>query len=206
MLRCRPTVALFGDSELVINWVTGKASCHSASCTDFVKRAHVTCYRWWADSCAAPTEMSMDWYGHVYREHNTEADYLAGRGAAGANRGYTCKNIDMSRPIVSLQGFFDGSGGKDFRDEAPPQAGAGWKLFCWQQGAESWQQIARACVCLGNVGSTMAELTAMHQITLASDQLLRTGRIEWSQPGWIGDMPKPCDEGADSRGVKRDRT
>ena len=201
--RGRPSVTLQGDNELVVNWAIGQAYCRNLRYMDFLAAAQETCYKWWAEGHAAPAEKAQDWYQHIYREHNAEADHSAGRGAAGANRGYVCKNANMSTPIVSLRGFFDGFGGKPAQDETMPNAGAGWKY----QGGSSWEQIARACTCLGKVNSTIAELTALYQITLAADQILRTRTIVWTEPGWIGDRPKPQSEGTgtEARGVKRDR-
>ena len=206
--RGRPAVTLLGDSELVVNWASGQAYCRSSRHMDLIQVAHETCYGWWAQGHAAPAEGAHEWYGHIYREHNAEADHLAGRGAAGANHGFVRKRVDTATPYVALRGFFDGSGGKPSQDEVLPNAGAGWKLYCWYQGASSWEQVARACTCLGKVGSAVAELTALYQLTPACDRILRTGQIVWSQPGWIGSKLKPCNEGADSRqrDAKRGRT
>ena len=129
---------------------------------------------------ATPSRFS--WFSHVYREHNQEADYSAGRGAAGTSRGYADRRINGK--VVGLRGFFDGSGGKTSGEAAASEAGIGWVLYAWYEDSSAWTKMAHACRAMGQITSTFAELNAMSQLVRAVDSLLCHGEFPWSKPGW----------------------
>ena len=188
----RPTVDLNGDSEIAIQWANGLAVCSNTSHREVVSGIQASCHAWWVNSVAAPLDIHSPWMAHVFREHNQEADYWAGRGAAGTSCGYAPKASRSS--LVALRGFFDGSGGKIQEDGAFGQAGVGWVLYAWYQGATTWKQRAHACASIGKATSIQAELLAARQLVAAVDSILRHGEVLWTSPGWIECIEAPTSE------------
>ena len=65
---------VIGDSEIVINWLNGAAA---VNCPDYCTRARNLVCRIssaWVSGHIVPRTAASDWYRHVYRELNKEAD------------------------------------------------------------------------------------------------------------------------------------
>jgi len=66
-------IQIFGDSRVVIDWLAGKSVLHS-----------INLLHWCSRIKNILTFFSHISFFHIYREHNSEADYLSEKGIGGA--------------------------------------------------------------------------------------------------------------------------
>ena len=126
-------------------------------------------YRSWHSGYLAPRTTIADWYRHVYRELNHEADALANRAMDEMRSSAWCRPHSFLRP-VRLRGWFDGG------RRSASVASCGWLIKASYESSPdaAWYTIASASVLLPTgTTSVNAELTGAALVTTALCKIAR---------------------------------
>ena len=100
-------VEILGDSELVISWLNGLAAIKSPTHCGQVSGVVRALTGSWRAGHIIPRTATADWYRHVYREFNKEADELANKAMDQRTSSEWWRRPMHLRP-ERLRGWFDG--------------------------------------------------------------------------------------------------
>ena len=172
------SVGIFGDNLTCINWLNGNWACKDRNCTEIVAQAQRRVATWWARGQAVPMVQSSDWAGHVFREHNQEADKLAHRGRQGIERNLiNPKHFPMPQ-IAHVRAHFDGSCGNE-----TDRAGGGWVIWVQPRskyGPRAWVRLAERSFPVHASYSTCAELLSLSDCIRGLDHVLTDGQVKFA--------------------------
>ena len=155
---------IVGDNELVINWLNGTAvvdhPVHRSRVMAITNQVATS----WKSGILVPRMADVNWYRHVYRELNTQADALANRAMDEGMSSEWSRPHAYLRPH-RLRGWFDGGRRHD------GLCSCGWLLQASYSSIVDthWSTVAWACVLLPAGTSTVeAELTGAELLTTAA--------------------------------------
>ena len=124
-------VALHGDNEMVGAWLNGLARCYDARFVGALDEMVAALGGVWHAGLAHPVPLYGDWFRHVYREHNIEADMMAARGSVGIRSAWWNPMVGEHWTLRGIRGHADGSGGVDGGLRGWLRLGGVWLL--WQR-------------------------------------------------------------------------
>ena len=122
----------------------------------------------WRDGFASPDcEYFKDWFSHVYREHNTEADKIADIASQSGSESFQIITPISPENLGALRIFFDGTAGKSSEPSNCPAAGILLQSNPSQGDPQGrfWRDNLRASIPLDVPDSTWAELRASQYAT-----------------------------------------
>ena len=162
-------VDLYGDSELVISWLNGTVALRDRTYAARVGSIMRSIHCAWRQNALVPRTPSDNWFRHVYRELNTEADRLANLALDSASSQSWRSGNSTQRPLA-VRGAFDGA----HRNDAEVSCGW-WLQATWDGG--TWHMVAWGSLGLREGVTTVdAELSGAEQLVKALvDSLRRSG-------------------------------
>ena len=177
----RICVEVWGDNELVCDWVNGKAGLDKSSeMTGMVKTVQNGWWSLWSLARAVPRH--DDWTSHHFREYNKEADALAG---IASESGLAWHDYaPLVDPCVALRGMCDGSHNHN-------RTAIGWRLEALEEGQRVWTHLASSARCISTSSAVIGELTANMELSVAIASFILVGRTEWNSKGEVLDLSVP---------------
>ena len=140
-----------GDSRVIVQWVNGVWPTRFLPYARCVQQVHRKMHGMWCQNSVRPRTDSADFFRHIYRELNTEADALANKYADSWSLEY------YEAPAKHIRAFFDGS-------RRPSKAAFGWIVYASSANGDEisdWKPLAtRSCVLPQQATITAAELEA----------------------------------------------
>ena len=168
---------IVGDNELVINWCNGQARAveerHAVTVAKVISALNDS----WLSGSIVPRTTASDWFRHVYRERNKNADELCNR-AMDTNESTVWVNQESQPCMIKLCAHFD-------RGKRGDTAAAfGWHMQGSpgrdKNGETTWLTLAWASVLLEpHISSAEAELEGLCEATHAITSWAGTGAIDF---------------------------
>ena len=127
----------------------------------------------WNLGGAFPTK--GQWWNHLYRKWNSEADALAGNAADTGLNHWWCRPFAMKNG-ASIRVMFDGS-------HRSGRTAVGWVLQAANADDDVWTTVASAGHCIHKSSSIVAELVAAFEAMVATSNFIMRGVIDSNSQG-----------------------
>ena len=129
-----------GDSQVLVNWLTGIACCKKHRAQQLVATGMDALFQIFSDHTAWPAQEGSNWFRHVFREANRLADGAAERTFESRQR-YSFTKPLTAEPTdwhhLRIRGSFDGA-----RRGDPAAAGCAVEILA-TVGCQIWKQTGR---------------------------------------------------------------